>query len=395
MPDFDVAVFVAKFPWTTFGASMLLSIVATLLLIPVARRIGWVDKPSQRKAHVGDIPLIGGWSILLVALVMQFAGPAALRAPVGYWVGGLLLFLVALIDDRHPIRARYRGFVQLGAAVAGVMLGGKILPSIGDVLGIGTVTAPWIMLPVSIIGTVAVINAVNFTDGADGLCGGLSFISLLWFAVALVFASRHAAMVGVSPEPYAAAMVPLAAALAGGIAGFLWFNLRSPLRRKASVFLGDSGSMLLGFTLAWFAIHATSAYGGASVKPVVCLWIVAVPLADSASCIVRRILTGVTPMTPDLKHLHHLLVRFGMTPGQAVFAIHVGSFCCGLVGVLGWANGVSEPVLFGAFVVALLAFIAWTNLSWRRFDGAEAKVDAVEAKRATEKKIRSDDVVSL
>lgn len=70
MPDFDVAVFVAKFPWTTFGASMLLSIVATLLLIPVARRIGWVDKPSQRKAHVGDIPLIGGWSILLVALVM-------------------------------------------------------------------------------------------------------------------------------------------------------------------------------------------------------------------------------------------------------------------------------------------------------------------------------------
>lgn len=381
MPDFDFAVFFAKFPWTTFGFSFLMSVFVTLLLIPVARRVGWVDKPNQRKAHIGHIPLVGGWAILIMLLIMQFSGPSSTRAPLGFWVGGLLLFFVALADDRHPIRARYRAFVQLAAAFAAVMMGGQILPSVGDVLGIGELTSPWIMFPISIIGTVAVINAVNFTDGADGLCGGLSFISLIWFAVALIFASRFAAMAGIDPEPYAAAMVPMAATIAGATAGFLWFNLRSPFRRKASVFLGDSGSMLLGFTLAWFSIHATSAYGAASLKPVVCLWIVAVPLADSASCIVRRILSGVTPMTPDLKHLHHLLIRFGLTPGQAVFAIHVGSFVCGLVGVVSWAHGVSEPVLFGGFVVALLLFIAWTNIAWRRFDGAE-------------KKLRSDDAVS-
>ena len=126
--------------------------------------------------------------------------------------------------------------------------------------------------------------------------------------------------------------------------------------------------MLLGFTLAWYAIHVTSAYGAASVKPVVCLWVVAVPLADSASCIIRRILAGVTPMTPDMKHLHHLVQRLGCTAGQAVFVIHVAAFCCGLVGVTGWALGVSEPVLFGTFVAALLAFIGWTNWIWRRID---------------------------
>ena len=368
MSDLDLAAFVASFPWMIFVVGALLSLFLSLALKPVARRTGWVDKPNFRKIHKGEIPLIGGWSILAAAIVLQIWGPAEQRAPLGYWIGGLLLFIVAMIDDRSPIRARYRALVQLGAAVAGVAIGGQVLPTLGDFLGLGAISTMWLMVPISIIGTVAVVNAVNFTDGADGLCGGLSFISLFWFTVALIISSRYAVALHVEPAPYAASMLPLAATLLGGIAGFLWFNLRSPFRKKAAVFLGDSGSMLLGFTLAWFSIHVTSAYGAASVKPVVCLWIVAVPLADSASCIIRRILSGVTPMTPDTKHLHHLVQRLGCTPGQAVFAIHMAAFVCGLVGVTGWALGASEPMLFGGFVAALLGFIVWTNLTWRRID---------------------------
>lgn len=218
MPDLDLGAFLASFPWTTFLVGALLSLFLMLALKPVARRTGWVDKPNFRKAHKGEIPLIGGWSILAVAVLLQLTAPAGQRAPLGYWVGGILLFVVAMLDDRNPIRARYRAMVQLGAAVAGVTLGGQILPSVGDVLGIGDVSAWWIMFPVSIIGTVAVINAVNFTDGADGLCGGLGFISLFWFMVALMISSRHAAMLSVEPAPYAGSMIPLAAALLGGIA---------------------------------------------------------------------------------------------------------------------------------------------------------------------------------
>ena len=201
MPDLDLGAFLASFPWTTFLVGALLSLFLMLALKPVARRTGWVDKPNFRKAHKGEIPLIGGWSILAVAVLLQLAAPAGQRAPLGYWVGGILLFVVAMLDDRNPIRARYRAMVQLGAALAGVTLGGQILPSVGDVLGIGNVSAWWIMFPVSIIGTVAVINAVNFTDGADGLCGGLGFISLFWFMVALMISSRHAAMLSVEPRP--------------------------------------------------------------------------------------------------------------------------------------------------------------------------------------------------
>jgi UDP-GlcNAc:undecaprenyl-phosphate GlcNAc-1-phosphate transferase len=215
---------------------------------------------------------------------------------------------------------------------------------------------------------VGLINAVNFTDGADGLCGGLGFISLFWFLIAVAIATSLAGASGEAPKAYAASLIPLAAATMGGLAGFLYFNLRSPWRKKAVIFLGDGGSMLVGFTLAWFAIHVTTAFGKASVSPVVCLWIMAVPLADSISCMVRRILSGAKPMTPDLKHLHHLTRKAGFTAGQSVVLIHAGSFLCGLVGVTGWWLGIPERWMFAAFMLSLLAFVCLTNLAWRHLD---------------------------
>ncbi|MGE0798202.1 MAG: MraY family glycosyltransferase [Lautropia sp.] len=369
MPEFSLAALVAKFPWLILVSAAAIALGAVLVLTPLARRVGWTDKPSERKAHVGEIPLIGGWAVLLAMAVPQAVGPAEEVAPTGYWLAVSLLFVVALIDDRFPIRARYRFLVQIAAAVIGCSFGGQMLTGVGDLLGIGVLNHWWISLPVTILGTVAVINAVNFTDGADGLCGGLGFIGLFWFLIAVALATSLAARSGEASLGYATSLIPLAAAMMGGLAGFLWFNLRSPWRAKAAVFLGDSGSMLIGFTLAWFAIHVASAYGAASVPPVVCLWIMAVPLADSASCIVRRLLAGVKPTTPDLKHLHHLIIRLGWTPGQAVVLIHAGAFFCGLIGVGGWWLGIREHWLFAAFLVSLLVFISYTGYAWRRLDG--------------------------
>lgn len=369
MPVFDLAALASKFPWVSLSLGMAIAVGSILLLTPVARRIGWVDKPNLRKSHEGEIPLIGGWAVLFAVLGVQFLGPWDALAPLGFWIGALLLFIVAAIDDRYPIRARYRFMVQFAAALSAVALGNEMLPHVGDLLGIGDLTGWWIVIPVSVLGTVAVINAVNFTDGADGLCGGLAFISLFWFLIAVAIATSVADHSRVSPAPYAESLIPLAAAMMGSLAGFLYFNLRSPWRRRAVVFLGDSGSMLVGFTLAWFAIHVASAYGSASVRPVVCLWIMAVPLADSASCFLRRMLAGATPMSADLKHLHHLVQKSGLSTGQSVLVIHLGSFLCGLVGVTGWWLGMPDHWLFAAFVVSLLSFIAVTNLAWRRIDG--------------------------
>jgi UDP-GlcNAc:undecaprenyl-phosphate GlcNAc-1-phosphate transferase len=213
---------------------------------------------------------------------------------------------------------------------------------------------------------------MNFTVGADGLCGGLGIIGLFWFVVAMATAAHSNAGSGSAEASYAAGLESLAAAAIGGLAGFLVFNLRLPGRRTALVFLGDSGSTLIGFILAWLAIHSTSAFGAASVSPPACLWIMTIPLADSASCILRRLLAGVSPTTPDLKHFHHLLCRRGLTIAESVFVIHSLSFLCGMVGVGGWILGVPEQWLFAAFVFVLGSFVAITNIAWRRLDRGRA-----------------------
>ena len=371
MPEFDLAALAAKFPWTTLGLAFAVAFGSITLLTPVARRAGWVDRPSARKIHDGEVPLIGGWGVLLGLVVVQVAAPAEERAPLGYWIGALLLFIVALVDDRYPIRARYRFMVQIAAAIAGVSIGGSVLPGLGNLFGTGVLSSWWIVAPVTIFGTVALINAVNFTDGLDGLCGGLGLISLFWFLITVAIATSLAYRSDAAAMEFAGALIPLAAAVMGGLAAFLFFNMRSPWRGRAAVFMGDSGSMLVGFTLAWFAVHVTSVYSDASVSPVVCLWIMAVPLADSASCFVRRILSNVTPMTADLKHFHHLLMRSGMSVPQAVAMTHAGSFICGLVGVGGWWLEIPEYGMFSAFVFALLVFMGVTIRAWDRIDAVE------------------------
>ena len=376
MPSFNLAALAAKFPWFTLSTSFAIAFAAIYFLTPVARRTGWVDKPSLRKNHEGEIPLIGGWGVLLAMAGAQLLGPAVAMAPAGYWIGALLLFFVALIDDRHPIRARYRFLVQFAAAIAGISFGGQALPDLGNLLATGEISAWWIVVPVSVFGTVALINAVNFTDGVDGLCGGLGFISLFWFLIAVTISTSLAARVGAEPATYAHSLIPLAAAVMGSLAAFLFFNMRSPWRRKAAVFMGDSGSMLIGFTLAWFAIHVASAYGSAGVSPVVCLWIMAVPLADSASCFVRRILAGGKPTTPDLRHLHHLLMKSGMSVSRAVATIHAGSFFCGLVGVGGWWLELPDYGMFLGFIVALLGFMLLTIRFWERVESNEPGAQA-------------------
>ena len=364
----EVVALAAGVPWMATLLGFLVAAAAVRLLSPLAIRTGWVDKPNFRKIHEGEVPVIGGWAVFIALVVVQIAIASSARAPLGYWLGVLLLFVVALVDDRHPIRARYRFAVQLAAAVAGVSFGGQVLPELGDLAGGGNISAWWIVAPVSIIGLVALINAMNFSDGADGLCGGLGFISLFWLLFVLAMSAGMTDHSEARVAAHALSLFPLTAGMIGALAGFLLFNLRTPWRGKATVFLGDSGSTVIGFTLAWLAIHVCSAYGTAGVRPVVCLWIMAVPLADSASCIVRRILAGETPMSADLKHLHHLLFRSGLTVRQAVFSMHVGSFACGMAGVSLWLLEVPERWIFAAFVAALAVFVCVSNLAWRRIE---------------------------
>lgn len=366
-----------EYSWAAPGAFALLALGATAVflvlirpVIALMRALGWVDRPSSRKAHTGAIPLAGGTGImatLVVVGVWVWLAPASLgiapellaplREPwaLGLAGGAMLVFAVAFVDDRHPIRARWRFITQAAAAFVAVV-GGTVIGSLGSLLWAQELPlALWLGVPFTIFGMCGVINAVNMSDGLDGLAGGIALIAVAWFGLALALIARS--------QPEAASVLPLVVALAGALVGFLMLNLRTRWRARAAIFMGDGGSMTLGFVLAWLAVRTTGSYGAASMPPVVALWILAVPLIDTISSILRRILAGVTPMSPDHRHLHHLLPTIGLSIRQTVGTIHAAALALGGLGVLGWLLGVPDWLMFWSWIGIFLAY----HLSALRF----------------------------
>ena len=355
--------------------AMRAALVFLLLIAPVTsltHRLGWVDQPDRRKMHVGAVPLAGGIGIALTLLAVgiwaaiapQYLGldPTALASLARPWVwslagGALLVFMVALVDDRIPLRPRWRFMAQIAAALIAIA-GGTVVGSLGELLWAAELVLPlWFAVPFTVFGLCGVVNALNMSDGADGLAGGLALIAIAWFTVVLaLLASTHAD---------AETLLLLVVVLAGALAGFLLLNLRAPWRARASIFMGDSGSMTLGFVLGWLAVRSTNAFGEAGLPPVVALWILAVPLADTVSCMLRRVAHGATPMSPDHRHLHHMLPAAGLSVRRSVVYILAAALALGGLGILGWRMGVADWLmfwtwlaLFGAYHFAALRFWA-------------------------------------
>ena len=189
-------------------------------------------------------------------------------------------------------------------------------------------------------------------DGMVGLAGSLALVAFAWYGVAAAFTGD-------------AGLATLAWILCGGLAGFLVFNLRLPWQPKARVFLGDAGSTLLGFALAWFAIDLSQGSGPA-MPPIAALWVVLLPLADTVSLIARRRSRGRSPFHADREHIHHFLLARGLSVNATLLVLVAISAACGAVGVLGWRAGVPEPVLFWAFFILFFAYHYAIKAAWRR-----------------------------
>ncbi|MEZ5730162.1 MAG: MraY family glycosyltransferase [Burkholderiaceae bacterium] len=324
----------------------------------LARRYGWVDKPDHRKVHRAPVPLTGGIGVVLASAGSLLAFGQWSTAIMGLVVGALMIFAVAFADDRFPIRARYRFAAQAAGVAVAMLCGPTWLPSLGELLWRGEFALGWLGVPFTLIAMTGVINSVNMTDGADGLAGGLALGALVWFGVVFGFVAQAA------PETDAARVLPIIAALIGALIGFLAFNLRTPWRARAAIFMGDGGSMMLGFVLAWMAVRAAGSYGDAGMPPVVAIWILAVPLVDTISCMLRRVQDGVTPMSPDHRHVHHLVQSCGLSVRAGVFLLHGVALACGAVGVIGWHAGGPDYVLFWAWLAMIVAYHLFALRHW-------------------------------
>ncbi|MEO7426979.1 MAG: MraY family glycosyltransferase [Fibrobacteria bacterium] len=305
-------------PYLAYSAAVLLAagtvVATTPLAISLARRFGIVDKPNRRKVHVGQIPRMGGLAVFLGILVpfllLRFASDSAreliqsnLKAFLCLAGGGVLLFLVGLWDDLRGASPRLKFAFQVAAGLIAFYGGFRFQLHLGghplsNYPAIGTLCS----LILTILWIVGTTNAVNLIDGLDGLASGISGIALLLLGFISVY-NHHAA-------------IALGAFIAGGSAfGFLAYN-----RHPAKIFLGDSGSLLLGFMLAVLAIQG-SQQGSlvASLIGPVCLLFV--PLFDVALAMVRRAQQGMPFSAADRQHIHHRLLGRGISHPRVVIIL--------------------------------------------------------------------------
>ncbi len=333
----------------TLAATVALAVSAVLVmgLRRPARRLGLVDRPGGRKRHDGAVPIVGG--IAVFAAFMVGSG-LAVWPGAPFLTGACLIVAVGIVDDLYGMPSWLKLAFQGMAAAMVVVWGGLEATQLGSYPAIGTLYLGAWALPLSLIAVVGLINGVNMLDGVDGLAGGVSLAALAWLAV-------------IASITDAAVTPALMAPMLGALAGFLIFNMRNPWRRKASVFLGDAGSMFLGFATAWFALALIASQD--RVSPVGIAWVVALPVIDTLSLMTRRLMKGNNPFAPDREHLHHIFQRAHYSPKETSALLTLLAALMGVVGVGGSLVGVPDVLLLFGLIALAVAHFVFIKAAWR------------------------------
>lgn len=333
------------------GFPFLATALLIVLLKPVAVRLGLVDHPaSARKTHADPTPLVGGAAITMAGLIAGAILLPGTRDLIALAAASLLLLVVGEFDDRYDINWRIRIIAQAGAGLVLYVWGGVRVESIGNALGFAGHTLGVLSLPFTVLATVGITNAVNWADGVDGLAGSLSLAALGMLVAAAIYAGN----------------APLASDLmlmAGCVMGFLAFNLRTPWRPKATVFLG-CGAEILGLWIAWASFRLTQTPGH-PVTPVLAPFLIAPPVIDCLVLIVRRLRARRSPFSADRDHMHHRLTDLGLAPTAIVALLVTGTLATGLAAALARRAHVPEPVFPAVYLSATFAYFVVTRRTIR------------------------------
>jgi UDP-GlcNAc:undecaprenyl-phosphate GlcNAc-1-phosphate transferase len=295
-----------------FYVAFLLSTLLVPVGIHLGRRWGIVDKPNPRKVHTGLIPRTGGVAIALATVGALLAPMAMSRELAGYLGGAIVILFFGLWDDIRELNYRIKFIGQFLAILAFALVSGVQVCCLGELLPGVIVHLGPLSMGVTVFFMMAVINVINLSDGLDGLAGGLSLLILL-----------VCAFLGYIQE--AALPVAVSLAVSGGLVGFMRHNVH-----PAEVFMGDTGSQFLGYTIGACLIMLTQNHS--LYSPMLPLFLLGTPVLDTAMVIYERVRAGRSPFKPDKSHLHHKLLRAGLTHEQAVVLIYALHMAFILVG---------------------------------------------------------------
>ena len=359
--------------------ALAIALVAVPLLMRLARRVGLVDTPTARKQHQGAVPLVGGVGIFIAASVATLAIGSWQSIPLGFVAAASAILLIGVLDDARELRAIPRFILQAAAIGFAVMTAQHALPDLGRLVGFVDIPLGPLATAVTVVGILGVVNATNLIDGIDGLAGGITATALFWMIVAFGLIGAAAG------HPVRGYALPVLSSVLGAVLGFLYYNLRRRSRRRASVFLGDAGSLVLGFVLGWFAVGLTNAPGTVDMPPAAVLWLLWVPLYDTCGVMIRRILAGRSPLSPDREHLHHLFQDLGYSPRQTGNRLIALNFLGGAIGVGGWRMGLPDAALFGVFLLGFLAYLGVCAWVWGKLKAPLPSVRRAERRASREK----------
>lgn len=330
-----------------FISSLVISMALIPALIRSAALLGVLDPPGERKMHAAPIARVGG-----IAFAAGALSSLLLWAPLdllftSYLIGASVILCFGVLDDRINLGPKDKLMAQLLAALIVVGIGGLSLKTIpfweGEI-------SPWLGAPFTLLILVAITNAINLSDGLDGLAGGLSLLSF----------SGIAFLADLSGD---ATLMTISLSLLGGIFGFLRFNTY-----PARIFMGDGGSQFLGFSAAFATILLADPARG-SYSPLIGLWVIGLPILDTAGVMGQRWREGRSLFSADRNHLHHKLLSAGFLHHQAVTLIYaLQAMMVGFAVLFHWRGEKELLMAYLMLAAGIFSIFFLAGCGWFRFD---------------------------
>ncbi len=290
-----------------FFLSLLIAVAVIPLLRRPALKFSFVDNPKGRKRHKEPVPLTGGPAIFLAAAVsLNIWGIPADYIGMLWAASGL--FLLGVLDDKYDISAKFRLVIQASLVTVALWWDNNWISEIAFTSEF-TLYFGDLKYLISVFAVMGVMNAINMLDGLDGLSSGVVLI-ILGFLIAIA----------VSANQFSSALVGIC--IFGGLLGFWAYNYRFEWREKASVFLGDSGTTVLGFILPIIAIKLSNVAPGHAPKSIL-LWLFAIPAWDICAVVIKRIRDGHSPIQARRDHIHHVLLNTGLSVRHSLHLIYL------------------------------------------------------------------------
>ena len=326
------------------------ALCALYMLSKAAPKFDLVDTPNLRKHHQGSIPLVGGLAVFAALFFYFTYNPTMLPHSELFLICTGVLIILGVIDDRFDIPVAPRLIVQASITLLVISQTNMQLDYIGDIAGIGALNFGLFAPIITILAVIGAINAFNMVDGIDGLLGGLAIITFTGMAVVLkIHALNNLAFV---------CMVVVTALIP-----YVMMNM-GVFGHKRKIFMGDAGSMMIGFIVIWFLLTMTQPDASATMRPVTGLWLIALPLIDMTAIMFRRLLRGQSPLKPDRDHLHHICLNAGISKSGTLFVIcGVASMFAG-IGIIGEYYKVAESIMFFSFLGCFGLYAYALNKKW-------------------------------